>query len=769
MITVIKRQLGVMLTVALSLMFLFYHYGDFVLSPNSFLFNVDGDAIKNYYTFAYHIKHDVSLNHFSGMHFPYGDMHILTDGHPLLAWILQLLTRVYPEIPDYSIGILNSLILWSTVLTSIVLYYLLRSFEVSWVWSAVFAVSIMMLAPQWDRMYGHLSMAYLFFIPLTWLWIKNFCETIKYRYVGYLFVLLLVLYFTHPYMGVISTLFVIIYQSVVFLISKNTRNKYFVISAFVSAILPLIIFQLYVIALDDYESRPLNKYTYGDSFGELKSVFLPHFEPFGTFFRSVLKLKNQTWEAWSYIGLGTGVILLFSFIRTIVFVIKKRKQNWNSDGKVALYTGLVMLIVSIGIPLKYNGDFILEMVPSIRQIRVMSRFSWAFYYVGTVYAVVYIYDNIQRISNRRKKIIISFAVLCAFASLNYYESLAQHKKALAIFNSPNLFNVEDLGDELKRGIESVNAADYQAILSLPFFWIGTEKLAWEISNSKAFKNSLLLSYHTGLPLMDNCLSRSSDSKAEEVMEVLVELYNPSKLLPNLDAEKSILTYVDREMLKGHDLEMLPKLNLVSDFDSYSLHKFIPSQVLVNKREEVLKHYQSIKNKWPKDGCNLYENGEATVLFETFDEYGNEKQKSFRGGNCLGGNFNDYLLIWKAPVSLLKTSKKYFISFWYYSNMEETSNIMFFLSEKSKDGQNEWTNVHNTRMSLRTIGDWTYLKFPFTPKFEDGELSFVLHSKCKLNPRIYLDQFLIWEQDQTVYSTYSGELFKNNYPVSILLD
>ena len=102
-------------------------------------------------------------------------------------------------------------------------------------------------------------------------------------------------------------------------------------------------------------------------------------------------------------------------------------------------------------------------------------------------------------------------------------------------------------------------------------------------------------------------------------------------------------------------------------------------------------------------------------------------------------------------------------------MDETNTIMFFLNERLNSGKSEWTNVHDTRMSQRTIGDWSYVRLPFTPNFDEGEIDFYLHSKCRLNPRIYLDQFLIWEQGKTIYTEYSGELYKNNYPVAKFTD
>ena len=40
----------------LSVLFVSLFYGKVIIHPNSYLFSSDGDAMKNYYTYAYFIK-----------------------------------------------------------------------------------------------------------------------------------------------------------------------------------------------------------------------------------------------------------------------------------------------------------------------------------------------------------------------------------------------------------------------------------------------------------------------------------------------------------------------------------------------------------------------------------------------------------------------------------------------------------------------------------------------------------------------------------------
>ena len=168
----ILNDKNLLLTILLSIFFLFVFYFNAVIDPNGYIFSPNGDGIKNYFTYINHIKHDSGFTHFSGFNYPFGDLHILTDGHSLLSWTLKVLNFVFPGIENYAIGILNTLMLISLPITSIVLYKLLKSYGVRGVLAALFATTIMMMAPQYTRMLGHISMSYSFFIPLIWLLVE---------------------------------------------------------------------------------------------------------------------------------------------------------------------------------------------------------------------------------------------------------------------------------------------------------------------------------------------------------------------------------------------------------------------------------------------------------------------------------------------------------------------------------------------------------------------------------------------------------------------
>jgi hypothetical protein len=202
-----KKHLPLLLLVLAAAVFMLLFYGKSIFHPNEYLFNNNGDALKNYYTYAYHISHDHSYLNFSGMNYPYGENFLYTDCHPVLANLFKSLSHVFGFFSSDSIGILNLIMLLSIFLTFIACYFLLLEFSVNAWFSAAFALGIAMLAPQVFRMEGHLALSYSIAIPLSWLLLLKSLRTGKKSLLILLFFSLLFWMFIHAYLGVIIIAF----------------------------------------------------------------------------------------------------------------------------------------------------------------------------------------------------------------------------------------------------------------------------------------------------------------------------------------------------------------------------------------------------------------------------------------------------------------------------------------------------------------------------------------------------------------------------------
>ena len=75
-------------------------------------------------------------------------------------------------------------------------------------------------------------------------------------------------------------------------------------------------------------------------------------------------------------------------------------------------------------------------------------------------------------------------------------------------------------------------------------------MLFDTTDENLFKNSLLLSYHTGLPLLNSCLSRTPVSLVEKSFEIFNEQYDSLRTLANYDSQKKLLIYYQKNSLNS---------------------------------------------------------------------------------------------------------------------------------------------------------------------------------------------------------------------------
>ena len=126
-----KKNIEISSLIILAALVIMSFYGKIIISPNDYFFSNSGDGIKNYFTYAHHIKSDTTYLNFEGMNYPYGEHFLYVDCHPLLTNTFKLIAQYIPFFETHSIGILNSIMILSIFLTFIVCYYLLLEFKLN--------------------------------------------------------------------------------------------------------------------------------------------------------------------------------------------------------------------------------------------------------------------------------------------------------------------------------------------------------------------------------------------------------------------------------------------------------------------------------------------------------------------------------------------------------------------------------------------------------------------------------------------------------------
>jgi hypothetical protein len=486
-------------TLLLALVVLIYFYHLVLLHPNEFLFSANGDGIKNYYTYLFHARYDSGFANFTGMNYPFNEHIVYTDAHPLLSYLIGQFDLV-----DYGIGIVNLCMLLSYPVAAVFIQRILNHYGLTHWWSIIGAVVIAFLSPQVFRLTGHYSMSYVFAIPLMW-WLLIQCNKRN----PWLWSIITAIYltcffFTHPYLGIIMAFLSAFYAVVYMVIHRGQVWKRIMLMS-IQIFVPFALFQGYILLTDTHLNRLSNPAGFFHYYANWKALLVAHDGPLKTIYRS-LDVRIGDWETWAYLGFYTivfaAVILIDTYKRRKEIVWK---QLIKKEATIFFIAAYLILLFSFCFPLKYDWlRWIADLFGPLKQFRILGRFTWVFYYVSTVLVLVGFY----RIYTRKKELYYSilFYALMVFAVFEFYG--VHYHTARAISSGKNKFQLTHVSTELKEVISFVEAEKYDAFIFLPFNHMSSENLMI-LGTEEANHDAFLVSYHSGLPMVNSVSSRMS--------------------------------------------------------------------------------------------------------------------------------------------------------------------------------------------------------------------------------------------------------------------
>jgi hypothetical protein len=767
-----KYDYGLIGNILISTIFVLYFYGAIIFSPNSFQFSEKGDAIKNYYTYAYYISNNTSYINFDGLNYPYGEHFLYTDCTPVLSVSLKTISSIYPGIGKYSVGIINFLLIISFIVSSFLIYLILKEFRVN-VWlSSISAFLIMILAPQVFRLTGHLALGFGFFFPLCWyLFIKFEKSYYSIKYAVWLFLSLLFTFFIHAYLGMIAASFLFAFALVKFInqirLKQIEYSYYFKLGLII--FIPIIIFRVFILFTDTHFGRTDNPWGFFFAHADANTVFLPLKRPFKPILEMIFGNINQKWEGWAYIGLSSLLSILFYLYLTIKKTSRQKKfgfdNKWfnNKHLHIAALAGILLLIFSTAYPFKLYKPS-LDWVSVLKQFRAVGRFAWVFYFIITVSSVYFIDKFTGYLSAKGKKPIASI-ILFVFIGLFFVEALPYHTDtSKRISTSKNLFNKKNLDEDFEKLINNTDFSDYQAIIPLPFFYIGSENFV-KTATDKIYLLTQLLSFHGNLPIMGSYLTRTSIWESKNIMQIMSPVYYRKEITKDILSDKPFLVIFSKQNISKYERAFLKRATVVeknSEFEAYSITK---DQLLKFNTENEINQY-----KTKKDGL-FYRNGFLTndtssiFYFDSFDE--TKTDIKLDGNGSFTGLKKNYNTLAKFNPGYFKKDEDYIASFWMYNAGDnfgqDQLNSMFILQEKNIK-TSKWSKIVNPMNSQVINGDWSLVEMEFKIEAPDDNIDFILKGDNYSKIRIYLDDFMIYKKGSSNYKIESNEM-KND---SVLL-
>jgi hypothetical protein len=563
-----------------------YIFGTIFRNPGKLMLANGGDGSKNYFTYLYHVVYGQGT-HFTGMNYPYGEHVVFTDNTPLLSMLLVWLRNWFPIDTDVALGIMHLLLPVNFIIGAVLMFKVLRNEGLTQLFAGVFALLITGLCPQLFRMFGHFSLSYTLFLPLVILLLQNWKAGRRNIWPGIaLFVTVSVFSLFHVYYLIQALVTVGSYAFVSWCasteMSVKQRLRWLVppVAVVLCSFIFLKIFLKYTDLITDRTTYPWGMLN--DS-ATSKQVFTSRFTPLGNACQLLFKGDaSDVAEGYGYIGFVGLFIILAVFIHIAIWMLSRIKKQYAGelfiDKRTSFYLwwSLFGLLLAMGIPFVWGGDALVEKLSVFRQFRAMGRFVYIFYFLFSIAAARLLFQLISTLWQRQfKTLAIGASLACLLlwgTEVVGYADEFRTRMDYANQNYRDFFKDGEDGIATFLKQHQIDTAHYQAIIALPYFHIGSEKI-WIGGDGGIISYGFRLSYQSGLPMTDVMMSRTSWSQTFENMKLVGGPYASKELLQKFNNKKILLAVkpdVDIDPNANFLVETADSLGVADGYKLYAL-------------------------------------------------------------------------------------------------------------------------------------------------------------------------------------------------------
>ena len=585
----VKRKIWFAATVVFAICLTIFTLSHIVTEPWHVIPDIGGDGAKNNFTYLYESMYGKGY-WFDGMNYPYGEHIVYTDGIPLLSVLFVNISNVSAET---ALTILWLLLGVSYVLSVIFLYLILVHFRVTSCIAMVFAGLITIFTPQLFCLSGHYALGFVCVIPMLFYWTIKYNAQPRARYSYYFFILGVVMSFLHPYYAGMMLVWVLFYAAGYILIKRDIakRKVRHLTPLFVSVALVLFLFAMTMKLTDPIKDRPATPYYTLETCTSKKQIISSAYSPYWQLIMKATHFSKVSdgGEGYTYPGL---VVLISVFVSLFLYAIAKFKKTGSSGNRAAddaafspvwLFMALGVLLFSMGVPFIWIWDinWLSKYVSVVMQFRALGRFSWIFYYIVTVYSAVTVYKwYIRLVSDKRPGIAFSLLALSIIVwsyEASGYIRFSRGRADYALYNYDMMFSKKEQNWESFLHDHHFDKSDFQAILALPFFHVGTEKV-W-VDADWVLTMGTKAALQLRLPIVDVMLSRSSWSQAEKQLKIAAGPYAGKPILDDIRSNKPfLLMRLDFDTLDPDQKYLLQACDPIGHFSQCYVYACYPDRL-----------------------------------------------------------------------------------------------------------------------------------------------------------------------------------------------
>lgn len=635
-----------------------------VFHPSTTLPGVTSDGGKNIYAYLYHVLYESGLWTYS-MNYPYGEHILYTDGQPLLS-VMQ------GSIGGVSTGVALTVMWWAILLSYVLgIFYTFRTMVALGVVPAISLVAsglIIICSPQLYRTLGHFGLSYVCVIPMCFWWTYRYHNTGSWRYMLFVALLGIAVSMLHPYFAALVFIWLAIYGAVYFFTSRDSllvRVKRLVPPGAAAVTVPGL-FALFVKLTDHVKDRPTAPYGMLEYRTKLKDVLTSPMSPFWQFFRDHIHHLNleEGREGYAYAGIVVLGALLVAGLITLWQRLKRRPANENRELRPWLLMALGGLIMSMVVPYISEVNWLYDNLSAFKQFRTMGRFSWIFYYIICVCGTVYISRWFTLLRARGRTVMAVLLLSVSFAT--WGAEAAVHVATIRQRFADGQKHYDELAGNGEYNWSQFLAGKgyrpetFQALLILPFFEVGTDKIWFDRSIiHHSIKGAATAGLQLHLPLIDAMMARSSWSQIFKQVKIAGGPYVHKPVLDEIKGDKPfLLLNLDYSELDQDQQYLIAASDPIGNFREWRVYACYPARIREadrKNRDSVLQMATSLPDGDTCIGCS------STYFYEHFDT--GKSVVPFYGGGALPMQRQGLLQVADIPVHASE-NELYEFSLWF---------------------------------------------------------------------------------------------------------
>lgn len=762
------KSKGILLTVVAVVALITLFFYPTIFSLNEIFLSQEPKVLKSYYEAEYHVQYDSLYFRTTAMNYPYSEFILFTDNQGLITNAIKFIDQYIYPIADYTTGIIHVLLFSSIILSAIFLFLLFHRLKIPVWYATVFAILITFLSPQIRQFNAQLSLSYVFIIPFCICLLYKFHQSFTFflsAVLGICFLLFISLDFY--YFG--FALVIMIVYWIYILITQKAKRKFlvFVPHILIQLVLPAAAIRFIFYYNNSVTDRAIHAWEHAVNHTYPQAVFLPLGTSYGDIITRITALKPVAWEQHSFIGWLAVIGLAVIIIRIIVRLFKQQgKQAFsitrNTVLDVLFWASIVNLIYCFSVNFIHEIEFFLDRFALMRPMRGIARYPWVFFYVINI---IVVYELI-RWQPAKKWSFIRYIAIVLSILVTAFDTWINTNQVQSCFIRRDVLIAEILQQpENKQAIKNIEPENFQAIIPVPYFHIGSENF-YLAPKCGIAQLSSYISAATGLPTTATFFHYTSIGQSFRNLQLFYEPYRKLAVVDDYPCKKPFLIVVPAcnqiNDVEENLLELAKNDSIILQSKSLQIYR-LSFSILHHLTDSLLHHVKKEINT-----RNLFLFGDAlctdsskTFVYEDF--YGNLSNHAYMGVDAYEGVMRDTNTVFFNTIPKYRTKTIYNASFWFKGITRDLfpRTIVEFTYTDSLSRPYK-TERYLAGELFRTIdGDWALIQYRFQLLHPKDKLRISLWNKELGESRLVIDELLIRRETTDIYIKLLDYIGKNN--------